>query len=74
MSDWKQGFYEAIKNYLELPEDAKVYSVVEQTGYTGACETCYYEYQEIVISYSLDNGTNVEEIISMSMSDFMNQI
>ena len=56
---FKERFYEALAGFLAERgiEGATVIDFEEETRYDGYCETCYYEYTEVVITYEVDGET-----------------
>jgi len=56
---FKEGFYVALAGLLEERgiTGATVVDFDEVTRYDGYCETCYYEYSEVVITYEVDGVT-----------------
>jgi hypothetical protein len=74
---WKEGFYQAVKEYVNLPEDAVVTHVEEYAGiYYEGCDTCGHgsgQDFEITVSYTL-NGKNHSTSIDGKLGDFINSL
>ena len=74
MEDWKTSFYDAVRQYLGLPEGYTVTSIDEDTPSPYFCETCGPDSVKTYFRYTTDLGESTYEVRYISMSDFMESL
>lgn len=77
---WRDGFYEAVKNYLETLSYRPYKDIREVTGvdYDGPseyyCDTCGPDPEQVLVTYIANNGHVQTATIYISLSDFINSL
>jgi hypothetical protein len=75
---WKEGFYQAVKEYLELPEDAVITSIEESSSpYFEGCDTCGYGSGQdftIEVYYHTDSTPHGYRSVDGKLADFINSL
>ena len=77
MSNWKERFYDLLKDYLNEEYDWKIKEIIAAKDYTyidSYCDTCYYEYTRLKVTFIDELGERVTKDHLDSFSNLMESL